>query len=67
MKWKDILTRNDIGTNVALINSLFPVARIPLVSTNIERARNIYMARSSETEIITVKIPTALASKIQIH
>ena len=52
MKWKDILTRNDIGTNVALINSLFPVARIPLVSTNIERARNIYMARSSETEII---------------
>ena len=62
MKWKDILTRNDIGTNVALINSLFPVARIPLVSTNIERARNIYMARSSETEIITVKIPPALTS-----
>ena len=62
MKWKDILTRNDIGTNVALINSLFPVARIPLVSTNIELARNIYMARSSETEIITVKIPPALTS-----
>ena len=61
MKWKDILTRNDIGTNVALINSLFPVARIPLVSTNIERARNIYMARSSD-EIITVKIPPALTS-----
>ena len=58
MKWKDILTRNDIGTNVALINSLFPVARIPLVSTNIERA----LARSSETEIITVKIPPALTS-----
>ena len=65
----EVILQWTIGTNVAFISS-YLLARIPLVSTNIKHrvgTQYLYGKRVSETEIITVKIPPALDSKIQMH
>ena len=64
--------RTNVVVNEVFISVLARIAYKLIVSFNIERARNIVIWQEaryemSETEIITVKIPTALASKIQIH
>ena len=64
--------RTNVVVNEVFISVLARIAYKLIVSFNIERARNIVIWQEaryeiSETEIITVKIPPALASKIQMH